>query len=95
MEDVNKHYQALFSYLSKERIQEAVTESHNLYKNVYAVLNGHCTKLTALCCLIRSVGDINCIDISDEGLEETAELLKQKNITWGEIDTQLEEVKKK
>ncbi len=95
MQDVSKHFQKLFTYLNHENLKEAVEESQNLYKNIYAVLNGHNTKLNSFSCLISSVDGEYRNDLTDEGIEHTGELLKEKGITWGEIDTQLEEVKKK
>lgn len=95
MEDVGKHFNSLFQYLNHEKIQDAIRESQNLYRNVYAILNGHNTKVTTLCCLVYSIGGEVCKDITDDGLDATAELLLKTNITWGDIDTQLEEVKKK
>ncbi len=94
MEDVSSHFQKLFSYLNHEKIPEAVTESQNLYRNIYAVLNGHNTSLTTICCLVKSLGGKYVNDISDEGLKKTAAILIDKGITLKEIETQLEEVKK-
>ena len=95
MEDVAKHFQKLFTYLNNEKVKEAIEESQNLYKNIYAVINGHSTKLTALSCLVKSINSKPKNDLTDEGLDKLTEELKTLGITWGEIDTQLEEVKKK
>lgn len=94
MDDVDKHFNSLFQYLNHEKIQDAVKESQNLYRNIYAVLNGHNTKLTTLCCFIYSVGKFKCEDITDEGLQVTAQHLINKRITWGEIESHFDEVKK-
>lgn len=95
IEDVGKHFNALFQYLNHEKTADAIRESQNLYRNIFAILNGHNTKVTTLCCLIHSIGKEITNDITDDGLEATSKILIKSNITWGEIDTQLEEVKKK
>jgi hypothetical protein len=94
MEDVAEHYKKLFGYLSKEHLPEAIAEAQNLYKNVYAVINGQNTKLDTLSCLIHSINEEERSDTTDEGLLATVEMMKETGITWGMIDDELGNLKK-
>ena len=95
MTDVDQHFKKLFLYLKHEKVADAVAETSNLYKNIYAILEGHNTQLTTLACLVYKIGDSYRDDLTDDGLEATSKLLESKGINWGEIVDTIDEVKKK
>lgn len=95
IEAIQRHYTRLFSFLALKEIDNANKEAENLFYTHYAILEKIDFKSLAFACLVHSVGESVRDDYSEEGLKATAELVAATEITIGNLETSLEEVKKK
>jgi hypothetical protein len=91
MADVENHFRGIDTFLSSEKIQEAITERQNLHMNIYAALNGINFKSLSFACMIGSIDkqEIGCMEYD---LKEA--IKKLKGISVGEIEEILTDLKK-
>lgn len=93
LSDFDKHIEKAIQYAKSKTPALAVTELENLRQNVYFVQQNISPKLLSFAVLVKSVNDMSCDDISDEGLKKTCELLQ--DITVKDFAAAFAAVKKK
>lgn len=95
MEDINRHYSLLDSFLSAGKIDEARMERQNLHFNLYlAISEIQITDIT-FACFVQSVNSTTIIDYSESGLQNTCKLLAEIELNRGQLEEVLSEIKKK
>jgi len=89
---VRNHFVRLDLFLRGQDAIRAKTEFDNLQLTINSLNRGERPDLLALAALVDRVGDTPCVDLSDEGLKRTVELLEQEGITESMVREALDEV---
>lgn len=95
MQDIDARYAKTAAFIAEGKLPEAIKELEN---SRFAILStverinytSHC-----FACFVKSINDIEYNDLSEEGLDATLAVLLSTEITQGDIETAVEEVKKK
>ncbi len=93
IEDVDKHLARIMALVRQEKIEEFGKEIENMRQSIYMVQIGLNPKLLSFAALVKSIDGEEVADISDDGLKQIVERLKDEKIT--DISQTLEDVKKK
>lgn len=93
IEDVDRHLARIMALARQEKTDEFGKEIENMRQSIYMVQVGLNPKMLAFAALIKSIDKEPITDISDEGLKEIVERLKDEKIT--DIAQALDGVKKK
>lgn len=92
---ISKHFNNLDFYLQNKKIAEAQQERLNMHNGMFMQLNEYNTSMRIMCAMIKSVDDTEFKDLTDEGLDRACKALGDTDITKGELEKYLTEVKKK
>lgn len=92
---ISKHFNNLDFYLQNKKIAEAQQERLNMHNGMYMQLNEYNTSMRIMCAMIKKIDGKDYTDLTDEGLERASKALGDTDITKGELDKYLTEVKKK
>lgn len=92
MEDVNKHFLTLDTFLAAGQIKEAITERQNLQLNIFASLNAIDFNSEALAYLVSSI-DGKEAGTDSKSIKELTTILSE--LPKGQFDETLTELKKK
>ena len=84
------HLQKIFLFMSNNKNQEAKEEILNLRQNFFFMISNFSVKTLALCCLLKGKEIIN-----QEQARTTSKELIEKGITNNQIESLIEQVKKK
>jgi hypothetical protein len=93
MEDVDKHLGRIAALVRQDKKEEIGKELENMRQNIYMVQAGLNPKMLSFAALTKSIDGKDITDISDDGLKQIVEQLKDETIT--DISHALEDVKKK
>ncbi len=93
MEDVDKHLGRIAALVRQDKKEEVGKELENMRQNIYMVQAGLNPKMLSFAALAKSIDGKDITDISDDGLKQIVEQLKNETIT--NISQALEDVKKK
>ena|ERR1700761_5198603 len=92
---INERYQRISAFIQEGKLEDALRENENALIAIRTALSGvHYTSM-AFACLCKEVGKECAEDISEEGLQRTVELIQASGITAGDLDSAVEEIKKK
>lgn len=91
--DFDTHCTKVMAYIQARKNEQAIQEMQNLRQNVYMMQKGIAPKMLAFACLVKSIDDKRCDDITESGLQSVVAQLE--DATTKEITTSLEAVKKK
>ena len=89
---VRGHLSRLGFFLSGRDVEKAATEFENLTLTINSLARGDRPDLLALAALVDRVGDVECTDLSEDGLKQTVILLEQQGITESMVRGALEDV---
>lgn len=95
MQAVAAKFSKMNAFLTKGQTEDAKNESENLFYNIFSIMQKIDYKSYAFVCMVYSIGPRLCNDLSDEGLNDTIAYLEKTLITQNQIETALEEIKKK
>lgn len=95
LEDVSRHFQKFDAFLSKGKYDELLEERINLTFNFNAIINKISIKTKAMVCFIKSIGGVEPDLSNEDGLEEAYQKMLATNISTGQIDDLLGQIKKK
>lgn len=93
IEDVDKHLARIMALVRQDKIDDFGKEVENMRQSIYMVQIGLNPKLLSFAALVKSIDGEDVTDISDDGLKDIVERLKDEKIT--DISKALEDVKKK
>ena len=93
IEDVDRHLARIMALVRQEKIDDFGKEVENMRQSIYMVQIGLNPKLLSFAALCKSIDGKDVTDISDDGLKDIVERLKDEKIT--DISKALEDVKKK
>lgn len=91
--DFDSHIERVVRYIRKGDNENGAKELENLRQNVYLVMQGQNVRDLSFACLVASIDDVPCDDLSEQGL--AAVLQKLGGVPRKEITTSAEAVKKK
>ncbi len=92
---ISKHFNKLDFYLQNKKIAEAQQERMNMHNGMYMQLNEYNTSMRIMCAMIKKIDGKEFNDLTDEGLDRVSGILGKTEITKGELEQYLAEVKKK
>lgn len=95
IESVYRHSEKLDAFLSSGKIAEAMAERSNQHYNFYMMLNKISLTHLAFALFVESIDGVLCTDYSDSGLHAISDRLASVGLRRGELETILEDVKKK
>lgn len=90
---IDQHLAKIIAFAKTKKIDEVVTEAHNMRMNFYFVINGISPKYLAFAALVAELDGEKCDDISDDGLQKIVD--KLSDIEIASLDKVSEDVKKK
>ena len=93
LNDWDAHIEKTIRYIRKDKPDLAEKELNNLRQNVYFIQSGVSPKCLAFACLVRSVDNVECNDMTETGLKRVVELISDAK--HSELTAHLEAVKKK
>lgn len=91
--DFDTHLSKLMAQMQTKDYKSVTIEIFNMRQNLYFILEDINPRQLAFAVLIKEIDGVACDDISDSGLSET--LLKINDITIGELENELSEIKTK
>jgi hypothetical protein len=91
MQAVEMHFKSLDALLSSNKIEDAIKERQNMHIGFYCAIEKIDFKSLSFACMIESI-DGNRISLSDDALKKALDEIK--DITVGQVDEILEELKK-
>lgn len=83
--DIMTRLAHLDGWLAKENIENAMVERKNLQLTFFTALNEINFQQMAFACLIVSIDNADCNDLSDQGIMETLKKLEDTGITQKEL----------
>lgn len=89
---VRGHLSRMEFFLSGRDAEKAAMEFENLTLTINSLARGDRPDLLALAALVDRVGDVECTDLSEDGLKQTVVLLEQQGITESMVREALKEV---
>lgn len=92
LSDIDSHIERLYRYISHDS-KHAVQELQNLRQSLYMVSQEISAKFLSFAVLVESIDGVKRDDLSDEGMKNTLELLKE--MPNGMISEIVESLKKK
>jgi hypothetical protein len=95
MVSVNKHFNALDTFLANGKIDEARAERYNLHFNIVLALNKINITHMSFALFVYSIDGEEVKDYSESGLERICKRLAEVELGRGELETILSEIKKK
>ena len=93
--DVTKHFEKIDYFLEHKKINDAKRERENQHLGMYLQVEKMSTKMLSFACLVKNVNGVECIDLTEDGLQKTSERLQETELTIGKINELLIGVKKK
>jgi hypothetical protein len=93
--DIERHHQNLFRLLGGSQIQEAQTESYNLFQNIVLAIQGINIKHISFACFVHSINGKAVTDYSESNLKNVINKLSDIGLTQGHVEDILEDLKKK
>jgi len=91
--DFDNHIERMVRYIRKGDNDSAAKELDNLRQNVYMIMSGQSVRDMSFACLVSSIDDKPCDDLSPEGLQKVLEALG--GATRGELTEAYQSAKKK
>lgn len=91
--DFDAHIEKVVRYINDGEKEAAGQELMNMRQNLYAVQSELSPKFSAFACLVASVDNVPCDDISDDALQATLGMLN--DVSFKELTAQIGAVKKK
>lgn len=91
--DFDNHIERMVRYIRKGDNDSAAKELDNLRQNVYMIMSGQSVRDMSFACLVASIDDKPCDDLSPEGLQKVIETLG--GATRGELTEAYQSAKKK
>ena len=73
--DFDNHIERMVRYIRKGDNDSAAKELDNLRQNVYMIMSGQSVRDMSFACLVASIDDKPCDDLSPEGLQKVIETL--------------------
>jgi hypothetical protein len=83
------------AYVEEGKYPFALIELENSINCLNAVLNGVGIYTYAFCCLVAEIGGKTVLDTTEDGLQNTLRKLIELEVTIGDIEEVVDEVKKK
>ena len=91
--DFDNHIERMVRYIRKGDNDSAAKELDNLRQNVFMIMSGQSVRDMSFACLVASIDDEPCDDLSPEGLQKIIETLG--GATRGELTEAYQSAKKK
>lgn len=91
--DFDNHIERMVRYIRKGDNDSAAKELDNLRQNVFMIMSGQSVRDMSFACLVASIDDEPCDDLSPEGLQKVIETLG--GATRGELTEAYQSAKKK
>jgi hypothetical protein len=94
-EAIGSHFSNLFTLLSHNMAQDALTEAKNLYYSFYMMLEEISVPGMAFSCLIHSIDNEPFTDTSEDSLKATVTRLSDYGLTQATVTHWIDLIKKK
>ena len=91
--DFDNHIERMVRYIRKGDNDSAAKELENMRQNVYMIMSGQSVRDLSFACLVASIDDEPCNDMSQEALQRIVETLG--GATRGELTEAYQSAKKK
>ena len=92
---VGNHFTKLFPFLAQGMAAEALTESKNLYYNLFLILEETNIPGMAFCCLLHSIDGEPLTDLTEDNLKKTVADLSAIGVTHETVRHYVDHLKKK
>lgn len=94
--DVEQKHQRLHVFLAEKKFDKALQEAKNLHHTIFNGLSMIDFKSLSFSCLVKSIkGDSVSVNTESEAESVLEEVLKMQEITSGELETYVLDIKKK
>lgn len=95
MAAIDQRLERILMFANAEKPQETREEVLNLRYTFYSLLKGLDYKTRAFACLISEINGVKQTDLSDEGLKNTVKVLEDLDISFEQVESWWDDVKKK
>lgn len=95
MEDIDAHYARTISFIQNEEYPNAVKEMENNRHALISISAGINYPALAFACMVFRIGNEDCRDITEDGIERTLAAIAELDFSQEQIETSTEELKKK
>lgn len=94
LNSIAQHFSLLHTYLSNQKVAEAMQEAQNLHNNFYYIIQGLNIKSYCFACLVVSIDGQSVTDYTEDGLKKTIRRLTDIRLKEKHVADTLEAVKK-
>jgi hypothetical protein len=92
---INNRYLRLDAFIRNDDKEAALLENENALYAVNSALQGVSYLTIAFACIVARIGGKPCEDLTDDGLQATAQLVRNSGLTYRDLELAVEDVKKK
>lgn len=95
MAAIDQRLERILMFANAEKPQETREEVLNLRYSFYSMLKGLDYKTRAFACMISKINGVSQSDLSDEGLKSTVKVIEDLNVSYEQVESWWEDLKKK